>query len=232
MGAAPSRVGYAHARVPDISVEQQFEVLERAGCSRVFLEEGVRRARPPVLRQAIAALKPGDTLIVAKLSCIGGRAPDLASLLAILANSGILFASELDGLSTQSAQDASDILRITGALAELQFDTHSEAIRRGLDVARSNGRVGGRPRHLDEDKLQLARMAVNEWNWSQSRVARLLNVARSTLRSGLRYGLVPNAVEAARLAERAKKSVELSARPTTPSEAPPLQGDHAKKPVE
>ncbi|MFE9257913.1 recombinase family protein, partial [Streptomyces sp. NPDC006879] len=72
------------------------------------------------------------------------------------------------------------MLQVVGAMAEFERSLIKDRTRAGLDAARAQGRVGGRPAVMDADKLAAAkaRKAKGE---SVTAVAKALGVSRATL---------------------------------------------------
>ena len=67
-------LGYARVSTTDQQPHLQVDALQRAGCYRVFTEtaSGARTDRP-VLEQVLDQLRPGDTLVVWRLTGWAGR---------------------------------------------------------------------------------------------------------------------------------------------------------------
>ncbi len=61
-------IGYARVSTHEQNADLQIDALTAAGCERVFVEtaSGGKIARP-VLKEALSALQPGDSLMVWKL---------------------------------------------------------------------------------------------------------------------------------------------------------------------
>jgi DNA invertase Pin-like site-specific DNA recombinase len=70
---------------------------------------------------------------------------------------------------------------VFGALAEFEREIIRERTMAGLESARSQGRHGGRPRALDENKAKLARRLKAEGEHSVEEICSMLGVGRSTL---------------------------------------------------
>lgn len=66
------------------------------------------------------------------------------------------------------------------AFAELERDMLRERTIAGLAAARASGRVGGRPRVMDEDKIAAAR-ARRARGESPAQIAKALGVSRASV---------------------------------------------------
>ena len=68
-----------------------------------------------------------------------------------------------------------------GALAEFERDIIRERTKAGLEAARARGRVGGRPKAMDDRKIALAHQLMSNPSNSASDVSKTLGVSRATL---------------------------------------------------
>jgi DNA invertase Pin-like site-specific DNA recombinase len=75
---------------------------------------------------------------------------------------------------------------VFGALAEWERDVIRERTFAGLEAARARGRMGGRPRMMDEAKIRNARSLMADHRNSVDDVCKTLGVSRSTLYKYLR----------------------------------------------
>lgn len=66
------KIGYARVSTRDQNLDLQLDALGKVDCQKVFQEEasGASMQRP-VLAEALAYLRPGDTLAVWKLDRLG-----------------------------------------------------------------------------------------------------------------------------------------------------------------
>jgi predicted site-specific integrase-resolvase len=77
------RVGYARVSTEDQDIALQLDALEEAGCHRqdIFVDKASgAKADRPGLDACLAAINPGDTLIVWRLDRLGRSMPHLVSL--------------------------------------------------------------------------------------------------------------------------------------------------------
>src|SRR6516162_8700733 len=90
-------VGYARVSTDGQSLEAQQAALTAAGADKVYSEKisGAVSDRM-ALGRAIAALGPGDTLIVSRLDRLGGSTRDLLNVLDAVAKAGAGFRSLAD----------------------------------------------------------------------------------------------------------------------------------------
>jgi DNA invertase Pin-like site-specific DNA recombinase len=167
----------------------QRDALTAAGCERIFTDEGVsgsitaRRG----LDGALAALRPGDTLIVWKLDRLGRSLSHLVTLVAELGARRINFRSLSDPIDTASSGGRL-VMHIMGALAEFERGLIVERTQAGIQAAKKRGvRLGRRP-SLAAAQVDHAR-ALIEHGESARAVARTMHVGKSTLYRALRRRL-------------------------------------------
>ena len=73
------------------------------------------------------------------------------------------------------------VFHIFGALAEFERLLIKERTNAGLASARARGRVGGRPKAMDEKKIQIARSLHADGRTNISEICETLNVSKATL---------------------------------------------------
>lgn len=86
-------IGYARVSTDEQDVASQVAGLVAAGVdeSRIYVDHGYtgRRTDRPALREAMAALRDGDELVVTKLDRLARSVPDLRSILDGLYTRGV-----------------------------------------------------------------------------------------------------------------------------------------------
>jgi DNA invertase Pin-like site-specific DNA recombinase len=89
------RIGYARVSTNEQSLSLQIDALNSAGCDRLFTDQGVSGANfsRPGLEQTLAALQPGDTLVVWRLDRLGRSLGKLVEFIADLGGRKIEFVS-------------------------------------------------------------------------------------------------------------------------------------------
>lgn len=177
-------IGYARVSTDEQSVDLQIDALEQAGCDRVFSDtgfSGVLTSRP-ALDQAIALLKPGDTLVTWKLDRLGRSLSHLISLIAELENKQVSFKSLSDAIDTRTAGGRLQF-HMLGALAEFERSLISERTRAGMAAARARGSRIGRPAKLDAVEVNAAIAQAQQRPLAQ--LAERFDVSVSTVRRAI-----------------------------------------------
>ena len=174
-------VGYARISTADQSLDLQRDALRAAGVERIFTDQASgRKDDRPGLAAALAALRPGDVLVVWKLDRLGRSLKHLVETVSALEQRGIGLRVLSGGVDTTSAAGRL-VFGIFAALAEFEADLIKERTLAGLAAARARGRTGGRPRSLTPKQLAHARALMAHGDASVSEVAATLGVSRSTL---------------------------------------------------
>lgn len=144
---SPRKFGYARVSTEDQTLNLQLDALRVAGCDPIFADHGVSggvRERCE-LRRALAALEPGDILVVWKLDRLGRSAAHLMELLDGFAERGVHFESLTEKLDT-STPFGEAVLQIVAVLAQLERRMIAERTKAGMEAARRRGvRLGRRP---------------------------------------------------------------------------------------
>ena len=173
-------VGYARVSTQDQNLELQHDALTQAGCDRIFDDKmsGAKAARPG-LDDAIRFMRPGDTLVVWKLSRLGRSLKQLIETVQRLKATGIQIKSLTESIDTTTA--AGELLfHIVAAFAQFERDVMIENTTAGLVAARARGKNGGRPRKLDDSKIKIARELAQDKSRSVQEICKLLQISRAT----------------------------------------------------
>jgi len=144
------------------------------------------KADRPQLAEALASLRPGDTLCVWRLDRLGRSLPHLIETVRELEERGVGFRSVQESIDT-STPGGRLVFHVFGALAAFERDLVQERTRAGLDAARRRGRTGGRPPALTPAKAKQARKMRAE-GASLDEIAGVVGVSVSTLYRRLQPG--------------------------------------------
>ncbi|WP_043629874.1 recombinase family protein [Nonomuraea candida] len=180
---ASTLVGLARVSTNAQDSQLQRDALNAAGCIRIFEEKiSTRKADRPGLADALDFLRPGDTLAIWKLDRLGRSVKELLTIADDLHERGVglrILTGRLAGTYTPTGE-GKFFFTMMAAFAELERDLIQERTMAGLVAARAQGRVGGRPSVMDDDKLAAAR-ARHARGESPTQIARALGVSRATL---------------------------------------------------
>jgi len=174
-------IGYARVSTGDQTTSQQVLELEKAGVERVYVEtaSGGRLERPE-LKRMLEHLRSGDVVVVWKLDRVSRSLRDLLRLLSDLEELEVGFRSLTENIETTSAAGRM-LMQMLGVFAEYERELLRERTRLGVERARAEGRVGGRPSKLSVAQRREIRERVSAGEWSMSQAARLFGVHKSTI---------------------------------------------------
>jgi DNA invertase Pin-like site-specific DNA recombinase len=174
-------IGYARVSTHDQDFALQTDALKNAGCKKIFSDKlsGAKFERPG-LQEALDYLRKGDTLAVWRLDRLGRSLKHLIETVTTLENQGIGFQSLTESIDTTTS-GGKLIFHIFGALAEFERNLIRDRTKAGLEAARARGRKGGRPKALDEKKIEIAFRLYDEKENSIKEICQILGISKPTL---------------------------------------------------
>jgi DNA invertase Pin-like site-specific DNA recombinase len=174
-------VGYARVSTDGQTIDAQQAALTAAGCAKIFAEKisGAVTERKALAR-AIAALGPGDTLIVTKLDRLARSTRDLLNTLDAIAKAGAGFRSLGDPWADTTTPHGRLMLTVLGGLAEFERHLILTRTSEGRTRAKARGvRFGRKPALTAHQQAEArARRATGE---SLIDIARSYAVSHSTI---------------------------------------------------
>nr|VFJ47097.1 MAG: Site-specific DNA recombinase [Candidatus Kentron sp. FM]VFJ47628.1 MAG: Site-specific DNA recombinase [Candidatus Kentron sp. FM]VFK07645.1 MAG: Site-specific DNA recombinase [Candidatus Kentron sp. FM] len=175
------KVGYARVSTRDQNLQMQIEALEAAGCERIFREtaSGAQRERPE-LAKALDFMRPDDTLVVWKLDRLARSIKQLIETVEGLAERGIAFHSITEAIDT-TGPSGQLVFHLFASLAQFERGLIRERTTAGLALAKSQGRVGGRPPGLTEADRKAAEALLADPAIPVKEVAGRLGISVSAL---------------------------------------------------
>lgn len=180
------KIGYARCSThhQDADLTAQRSALARLGVEedRVYVDvglSGTNRDRPG-LREALAALREGDLLVVTKLDRLARSVRDAGDIAEEIEAKGA--ALSLGG----SVHDPADpmgrmFFSIMAVFAEFETDLIRARTREGMAVARSRGRLRGKQPKLSPAQERHLVGLVESGEHTTSEVAALMGVSRATV---------------------------------------------------
>ena len=178
------KIGYARVSTSGQDLTAQRHALAALGveAERVYVDHGLtgtNRARPG-LREALAACRAGDTLVVTKLDRLARSLSDARDIADELTAKGV--ALNLGG----SVHDLTDpvgrlLFNVLGMVAEFESDLIRMRTREGLAIARANGKLRGRsPKLSARQEAHLAELHASGTR-TPADLAHLFGIGRSTV---------------------------------------------------
>jgi DNA invertase Pin-like site-specific DNA recombinase len=132
------------------------------------------------LTEALSYVRKGDTLVVWRLDRLGRSLRHLIDVIADLEQRGIGFRSPQEAIDTTTSGGRL-IFQIFGALAEFERNLIRERTQAGLKAARVRGRLGGRPKALDANKVALAYRLYDEKKHTIKEICHILGISKPSL---------------------------------------------------
>lgn len=175
------RIGYARVSTDDQNIALQVDALNRAGCDRIFEDQGISGISTERLglKEALASLSAGDTLVVWRLDRLARSMRDLTDTIQMLHGRDVGFHSICEHIDVSSAF-GEFVLHVLSAVAHFERALIIERTRAGMAAAKARGATFGRKRVLDSEELREAMFLVGE-GMSVTDTANQIGIGRSTL---------------------------------------------------
>jgi excisionase family DNA binding protein len=197
-------VGYARCSTDQQDLTAQRDALLNLGVEvdRIYVDHGLtgtNRERPG-LREALAACRAGDTLVVTKLDRLARSLPDARAIADELTTRQIILSL---GGSVYDPTDAVGRLLFNVLAMLAESDPIRLRTREGMKVAKAKGRLRGKQPKLNRRQEAHLVSLVHSGEYSTAEVAELFGVGRST---------VYRAIERQRMAAKAGLAEAASSR--------------------
>lgn len=179
-------LGYARVSLEHQRIDRQVEALTAAGVKPdyLFLDHGYSGGIPidqrPGMRDLMARLRPGDTIVIHELSRAGRSASDLLTWVEGLHERDVslrILTLDVDSRTPIGKL----VLGVVASISEVERELLRERVRHGLESARAAGRKGGRPPALTPEKRTAALNLVASGTHPKE-VARILGCSERTIR--------------------------------------------------
>ena len=174
-----AKIGYARVSTREQNLDGQLDMLNQAGCERIFSNKtsGVTEQRPG-WDSLLAYVRPGDTIVVAELSRMTRSLSHLLQLAQVLESKKINLASLREAINTTTATGRA-FLSIMRAINQMERELKAERAAAGRAAAKARGRSGGRPK-TDQKTLEKARILYETTDYSAEEICSPLGVGRRT----------------------------------------------------
>lgn len=177
-------VGYARCSTDQQDLTAQHDALLGLGveAERIYVDHGLtgtNRERPG-LREALAACRGGDTLVVTKLDRLARSLPDARAIADELTTRQIRLSL---GGSVYDPTDAVGrlLFNVLAMIAEFESDLIRLRTVEGMRVAKTKGRLRGKQPKLSRKQEAHLVSLVSSGEHSTREVAELFGIGRSTV---------------------------------------------------
>ena len=175
------KIGYARVSTSDQNMYLQIDALLHVNCDRIFHDVGSgTNCDRSGLEQALSYARQGDTLVVWKLDRLGRSLKHLVELVNTFSEKKISFLSLQENIDTKTSNGRL-FFNIFASLAEFERDIIKERTMAGLKVARARGRLGGRPKKMDDKMVKMAKALMEDNSVSVSEACEKLGIGKTTL---------------------------------------------------
>ena len=174
-------IGYARVSTSEQETAAQVTALKAAGCERIYREKasGGRWDRPE-LHRLLDQLRKGDVLVVWKLDRLSRSLRDVLTIMERLAEAKAGFRSLTEAIDTTTPAGRM-MMQMVGSFAEFERAMLRERTKIGLETARREGRIGGRPPKLtSQQRAEIIRM-ISRGSKTAADAARLFGVHPATI---------------------------------------------------
>jgi DNA invertase Pin-like site-specific DNA recombinase len=175
------KCGYARVSTDGQSVTAQVAALRAAGAGKVFREvaSGAKTDRVQ-LRRALAALEPGDVLMVTRLDRLARSTRDLLNTLAAITAKEAGFRSLGDTWADTATPHGRLMLTVLGGLAEFERELIWARTGEGRERAKARGvKMGRKPKLTPHQQREAIRRRDD--GEPVREIARSFNVHHATI---------------------------------------------------
>lgn len=140
-------IGYARTTIIDKESSEQLNKLKEFGCTELFHETYAyeENCDNHPLESVIARMQSGETLVVSELHRLGKTTRQLTELTDLLRKRNLHLVSLAENIDTREPMGAIYFNLMEG-LAAMEQALIKERTLVGLNNARKNGKIGGRPK--------------------------------------------------------------------------------------
>lgn len=177
-------IGYARCSTAAQDLTAQRTALEAMGVppGRVYVDQGMtgtNRDRPG-LRQALAATRTGDTLVVTKLDRLARSIRDAHDIVDELTAAGVRLQI---GASIHDPHDPVGrlLLNVLAMVAEFEADLIRSRTREGMAIAKAKGKLKGRAPKLSPTQERHLVDLHAAGGHTSAEIAELFGVSRATV---------------------------------------------------
>ena len=167
------RVGYL--RVQDNSGNRNVHtgIVEKLNVEKAFIEKSNQENNEsPQLMKALEYLRTGDVFVVKEFADIANSTAELLSIVRELAQKQVGFVSLKEKIDT-SLPCGGAVMNVFTAISQFDYDIKKERQRRGIELARSEGKYKGRKAiEVDEERFELL---YNAWQAGKSTPKIMMN---------------------------------------------------------
>jgi len=173
--------GYARVSTDAQDLTHQLAQLKTAGCAKIYREKiSGATAERPQLKKLIAALLPGDVVVIAAVDRLSRDTTDLLIIARDVQQAGAGLRSLAEPVLDTTGDFAELVLAMLGVAAKLERRRIIERTARGRADAKAAGVKFGRKPSLTPHQQREALKRVEQGETQRS-IARSFNVSQATI---------------------------------------------------
>ncbi len=148
-------IGYARVSTRDQNLDIQLKALEEAGCEKIYTDKisGNKKERIG-LTQLLSYIRPGDTLVIYKLSRLSRSLIGIISIIGKLKEQNIDIKILTQNIDTRTPEGKL-FFHMIASFNEFQRELIVDNINAGIQAARDRGVKLGRPTVCTEEKRNM-----------------------------------------------------------------------------
>lgn len=149
-------IGYVRVSTEEQNETRQIVALQEKGINKLFIDKkSGKNADREALKEMLAFVRDGDTVITESISRIARSTRDLLSIIDTLTQKKVEFISLKESIDTTTAQGRF-MLTVFAAMAELERENILQRQKEGIAIAKAAGKYKGKPPiKIDEKQIRL-----------------------------------------------------------------------------
>ena len=183
------KIGYARVSTKHQDLATQEDQLRQLGVEseRIYVDHGLsgRSIDRPGLRQALAACRAGDSLVVTKLDRLARSVADAANIAQELEQTGV--ALQIGAETYDPSNPAGRLMfNVFAMIAEFEASLISARTREGMAIAKAKGKLRGKQPKLTLNQQLAVVEQYHSGARTQREIAELFGVSDRTIRRVLK----------------------------------------------
>jgi len=176
------KYGYARVSTAKQSLDAQMDELKQAGCEKIFTDVATgKNTRRSGFEKMMDTILSGDVVIVCKLDRIGRSLNDLINVVSTFGDNGVGFKVLNNTAIDTTTSTGKLIFGIFASVAEFERELILERTQAGIERARLEGRVAGRPVSITHEQIgQVTRLSSGGGTMSISAACKVVGIHRQS----------------------------------------------------
>lgn len=149
------KIGYVRVSTEEQNTARQEILMKELGVEKIFIDKkSGKNTDREELKKMLEFVREGDTVVVSEISRFARNTRDLLELVDKLTEKGVQFESQKEKIDTTTSV-GQFMLTVFAAISQLERSYILERQREGIEAAREEGRLAGRPKiDVEADKFR------------------------------------------------------------------------------